>query len=67
MRSLHRNHKGEPVERTFSKEVRGDNFAGIADETNKHLLIDDEPEEENDEEDTADEVKLAEGERFGSF
>ncbi len=28
----HRNHKGEPVERTFSKEVHGDDFAKTVEE-----------------------------------
>jgi hypothetical protein len=51
----HRNHKGEPVERVFSKEVHGDNFEDLANEykkTNKASLID-EP-EDTDEDETAD-------------
>jgi hypothetical protein len=38
----YRDHKGEPTERTFSKEVHGDDFAKVADEfkaTNAGKLI----------------------------
>jgi hypothetical protein len=38
----YRDHKGEPTERTFSKEVHGDNFAKLADEfkaTNASRII----------------------------
>jgi hypothetical protein len=37
-----RDHKGEPTERTFSKDVHGDNFADLAEEfktTNAAKLI----------------------------
>ena len=61
----HRNHKGEPTERTFSNEVHGDDFANLAYEfkkTNKHLLIDDEPEEVEDEDNNEDESEDTEDE-----
>ncbi|HEY1747828.1 MAG TPA: hypothetical protein VGG11_13835 [Xanthobacteraceae bacterium] len=59
----HRNHKGEPVERVFSKEVHGDDYKDVADEfkkTNKASLIDEPEDDENeadesDDEDTDDE------------
>ena len=38
----HRDHKGEPAERVFSKEVHGENFADVAEEfkkTNADKLI----------------------------
>jgi len=38
----YRDHKGEPTERTFSKEVHGDNFTDLAEEfktTNKNRII----------------------------
>lgn len=38
-----RDHAGKPTERTFSKEVHGDNFADLADEfktTHKNRIID---------------------------
>jgi hypothetical protein len=40
----HRNHKGDIVERTFSKEVHGDDFAAKADEfkvTNAAVIVPD--------------------------
>lgn len=55
----HRNHKGEPVERVFSKEVHGEKFAKLADEfrkTNEHTIIEDamEPEDTEDESEDTD-------------
>jgi hypothetical protein len=38
----YRDHKGEPTERTFSKDVHGDDFAKLADEfkaTNASKII----------------------------
>jgi hypothetical protein len=33
----HRDHQGKPTERVFSKEVHGENFADVADESRRHV------------------------------
>jgi hypothetical protein len=33
----HRDYQGKPTERVFSKEVHGENFADVADESRRHV------------------------------